>query len=271
MKINWIKQGFLREEAGEGGGGNGGGAPAEDTPWYAGAGFSEDTLADESVKGLLGKYKTPDDFAKGAASLSKKIGEKGIIPPGEDATPEDKAAFFNQLGRPETPDKYSWKPGEGIELDESVYSDRMTKLHEAGLTDSQHSAVMDIYSEEMSRVNEEFQNHQAEIAKETEASLKAEWGKDYDARVKSAAKVAEKFGVIEAFKESGMINNLGVIKLLDGVARATREDGVDNPGGGQGTVEEQLAAIKAHPGWNDKTHPEHRSLVERAVNLRKNA
>lgn len=268
-----IKMGLLREEAGEGGDGGGGGDPggSNETPWFQSAGFSEDTLADESVSGLLSRYKTPDEFAKGAANLKKKIGEKGVIPPGEDSSPEEKAEFFNQLGRPESADAYSWEPGEDFELDSDVYADRTEKLHEAGLTDGQHKVVMDLYKEEMGRINEDFQNHQAEVAKETEASLKEEWGKDYDGRVKSAAKVAEKFGVIDAFKDSGLINNLGVIKLLDGVARATREDGVDSSQGGQGSVDEQLASIKAHPGWKDKTHPEHRSLVERAVNLRKNA
>jgi hypothetical protein len=268
MKIN---KGLLREEAGEGGEGGGGDSGGAETPWFQSAGFSPDVLADESVSGLLGKYKTPDEFAKGAVSLNKKIGEKGIIPPGEGAGPEEHAAFFNQLGRPETPDAYSWEPGEGFEVDADIYASRTEKLHDAGLTDSQHKVVMDLYKEEMGRMTEEFQTQQAEVARETEASLKSEWGKDYDRRVKSAAKIAEKFGVIDALKESGLINNLGVIKLLDGVARSTREDGVDGSQGGQGTVEEQLASIKAHPGWKDKTHPEHRALVERAVNLRKNA
>lgn len=266
-----IKMGLLREEADDAPEGGGGGADGGETPWFQSAGFSEDTLADESVSSLLGKYKTPDDFAKGVASLNKKIGEKGVIPPGEDASPEEKAEFFNKLGRPESPDKYSWEPPEGMELDKEVFQDRLGKLHEAGLTDAQVSQAMNLYAEEVNRGFEDFQNHQAEVAKETEASLKEEWGKDYDGRVKSAAKVAEKFGVIDAFKESGLINNLGVIKLLDGVARATREDGVDNSQRGQSSIDEQLAAIKAHPGWKDKTHPEHRSLVERAVNLRKNA
>lgn len=268
MKTN---KGLLREEAGDAPDGGGGGDGGGETPWFQSAGFSEDVLADESVSGLLGKYKTPDDFAKGAASLNKKIGEKGIIPPGEDASPEERAEFYNKLGRPEAADAYSWEPGEGFEVDADIYASRTEKLHEVGLSDSQHKVVMDLYKEEMGRMTEDFQNHQAEVARETEASLKAEWGKDYDGRVKSAAKVAEKFGVIDSFKDSGLINNLGVIKLLDGVARATREDGVDSSQGGQGSVDEQLAAIKAHPGWKDKTHPEHRSLVERAVNLRKNA
>jgi hypothetical protein len=264
-----IKMGFLREEAGEApDGGGAGGEGGGEAPWYQSAGFSEDTLADESVAGLLGKYQSPDEFAKGAANLNKKIGEKGIIPPGEDASPEERAEFYNQLGRPESPEKYSWEPPEGMELDKEIFQDRLGKLHEAGLSDAQVSQAMNLYAEEVNRGLEDFQNQQAEVAKETEASLKEEWGKDYDERVKSAAKVAEKFGVIDAFKESGLINNLGVIKLLDGVARSTREDGVDGSQGAQGTAEEQLASIKAHPGWKDKTHPEHRSLVERAVSLR---
>lgn len=270
MKMDKWMRCALREELIDGvdGGGGGGGGDVE-TPWYASAGFSEEVLKDESVSGLLGKYKTPDEFAKGAASLSAKVGAKGIIPPGPDAGEEEIAQFYNQLGRPEAPDAYSWKPGEDLEIDEAILSERSKELHAAGLTDSQHAKVMDIYKGEMLRLNEAFQNHQAEIARESETALKSEWGKDYDSRIKSAAKVAEKYGVIDAFKESGLINNLGVIKLLDVLARSTREDGVDgNQGGGHATAEEQLAALKSHPGWNDKTHPEHRALVQRSVELR---
>lgn len=273
MNRNKWLMGLIREEAGEGGEGGGGAAAAVadggegEAPWYAGAGFSEDVLKDESVSGLVGKYKSADDFAKGAAALSKKIGEKGIIPPGEDATPEERSEFYDKLGRPEAADKYSWKPGEGVEVDQEVFTDRMQKLHEAGLTDGQHSAVMDIYATEIQRMNETFQNHQAEIATETEKTLKEEWGRDYDGRVKSAAEVAKKFGVIDAFKESGMINNLGVIKMLDAVSRSVREDSIDG-GGNRMTAQEELEAIKKHPGWNDKTHAEHRDLVKRSVDLR---
>ena len=275
MKIKQWEMGFFREEAGESGEGGGesgeGGvtAPAggEGAPWYKSAGFSEDVLADESVSGVMAKYKSPDEFARGVSALNKKIGEKGIIPPGENATDEERSEFFSKLGRPESPDKYSWKPGDDIEVDKEVFQERIGKLHEAGLTDAQHSAVMDLYAGEMQRMNETFQGHQAEIATETEDSLKAEWGREYDDRVKSAAKVAGKYGVIDAFKESGMINNLGVIKMLDAVARSTSEDNLEG-GGARMTAQDQLEALKKHDGWNNKTHPEHRDLVQKAVQLR---
>lgn len=261
----------LREEAiepGEQGGEPGGESPVqtEEAPWWKDK-FSEEIAGDESVQGLLGKYKSADEFAKGAANLAKKIGEKGIIPPGENASDEEREAFFQSLGRPEKPDAYSWKPAEGIELDQEVYAQKSEALHKAGLTDAQHAAVMDLYASEVQRINESFQTEQADIARSTEAALREEWGKDYDVRVKTAAKIAEKFGVIEPLKESGMINQLGVIKMLDEVARSVREDTLENTGP-QLSRDEQIANLKKHPAYQDKTHPEHRQVLEQVIRLR---
>lgn len=266
----------LMEEAGEPGeqGGGGGEAVVSETtpnesteaPWWKDQ-FSESTTADEGIQGLLGKYKSADEFARGAANLAKKIGEKGIVPPGENASDEERAEFFKALGRPEKPDDYSWQPNEGIELDPEVYSEKSQALYEAGLTDSQHKAVMDLYASEVQRINETFQSEQADIARATEASLREEWGKDYDTRVKTAAKIAEKYGVIDSLKESGMINHLGVIKMLDEVARSVREDSIDGSSP-QLSREEQISQLKKHPAYNDKSHPEHRQVVEQVIRMR---
>lgn len=262
MKNKW-NMGALRNEAGEGGEGGGGEGNA---PWYAEAGFAEDTLADEGIKGVLDKYQSPDDFAKGMAGLSKKVGEKGLTLPGDEATPEERGEFFNKLGRPETADAYSWEPGEGFEVDADVYASRTETLHEAGLSDGQHKVVMDLYKEEIGRMNESFQETQAKIATESEASLKDDWGEDYDGNIKAAREVAEKYGIIDSLKDSGMINQVGIIKMLHEVAVSTSEGTVD---GSQkfSSAKEELESIKKNPAYMDRTHPDHKKVIRRTVEL----
>jgi len=286
MKNKWIRV-FLREQAGDGadgGGGDGGpndGADGSDggdgggdggaNPWYVDAGFSEDVVNTDGMSDYLSRFKSAEEAVKSGYEARKKLGNatEGMVKvPGEDASEEEKAAFREAVGVPESPDKYSWKPPEGMEVDQEIFQDRLGKLHEAGLSDAQVSQAMDLYAEEITRMNEDFQNHQAEIAKETEDSLRKEWGEKYDDNIKEARAVAEKYGVIEAMKETGMINQLGVIKMLHEVSRSTREDGIDS-GGGNMSASDELASLKENPAWTDKTHPEHRKLVERAVELRK--
>lgn len=262
MKNKW-NMGALRNEAGEGGEGGGGEGNA---PWYAEAGFAEDTLADEGIKGVLDKYQSPDDFAKGMAGLSRKVGEKGLTLPGDEATPEERGEFFNKLGRPETADAYSWEPGEGFEVDADVYASRTETLHEAGLTDGQHKVVMDLYKEEIGRMNESFQETQAKIATESEASLKDDWGEDYDGNIKAAREVAEKYGIIDSLKDSGMINQVGIIKMLHEVAISTSEGTVD-ASQKFSSAKEELESIKKNPAYMDRTHPDHKKVIRRTVEL----
>jgi len=268
-----LKNSVLREEAGDvadsGTGDNAANAdtpPDEETPWYSNAGFSEETLADDGVKGLLGKYKTPDDFAKGAANLSKKVGEKGLSIPGEDATDEERAEFYTKLGRPESPDKYSWEMPEGFEMDQEWYAEKSKEMFDKGISDDAHSLIMDLYRQDRERINELAQNHQDELVAKTEPALREEWKEDYDANMKQSMEVAERFGVKELLKDYGIINELPVIKMLHEVALSTTEGKVE-PSSGFTSSKEELASLKNDPAYMDRTHPNHKNVLKRVVEL----
>lgn len=235
--------------------------------WYESAGFSDDLLADEKARGMLGKYQGLDDFLKGAVNLNSKIGEKGVMPPGENATDSERAEFFNSIGRPEKADGYSWEPGEGFELDDAIYSEKTQRMHEAGLTDAQHAAVMDLYVEELQRLNTGLAEEQTQIAQESEMQLRKDWGNDYEENIKGARAAAEKFGVIDTLKASGLINDAGLIKMLSEVARSTRQDGIQLTGN-FGSASEELESLKKSDAYKDKTHEDHAKTLKRAIELR---
>lgn len=279
---NYIRN-ILREEAGEPGmDGSGTGTPVEDSgdagapadessAWYKEAGFSDEALANEKFVNHLNRYKSQEEALKGGweakQALSKKIEDNGFIKaPGEDATDEARAEFFNKLGRPETPDKYTWKPEEGVEMDPEIYAERSKEMHDAGFTDSQHKAAMELYSKELQRIQSSIQEQQNEIASKSEATLREEWKDDYDSNIQQAVKVAEKYDLVDDLKESGVINNHKVIKMLHEVAISTGE-GTVKPSDGFSSSGEERSALKKHPAYNDKTHPEHEKVVKRVVEL----
>lgn len=264
-----LKNSILREEAGEHDSGSGGEMSSGDgdaEPWYSGTGFSEETLADDSVKGLLGKYKTPDDFVKGAVNLSRKIGEKGISVPGEDATDDERAEFYTKLGRPESPEAYSWKVPEGFEIDQDWYAEKTKEMFDKGISDEHHALIMDLYRQDREQINKAAQDYQKELVEKTEPQLREMWKDDYDANMKASMEVAEKFGVKDLLKDYGLINELPVIQMLHEVALSTSEGKIE-PSSGYSSGKEELESLKAHPAYMDRTHSQHKSILKRVVEL----
>jgi hypothetical protein len=95
-----------------------------------------------------GLDKDPKVLARAAHEQEKMLG--GMIKlPGKDATPEDLAAFYNRLGRPEKADGYDFKVPEnlpeGLPYDGERAQWLKTELHKVGLTGAQAQAVHDLY------------------------------------------------------------------------------------------------------------------------------
>lgn len=96
-------------------------------------------------------------FAKEYVNLVSKIGEKGIIPPkGDD--PNDRARFYKELGRPESPDQYNFEGFEkpdGVPWNDEVGAELVAAMHEVGLTNEQAPKLVQKYAE----IQERLWNH----------------------------------------------------------------------------------------------------------------
>lgn len=242
-------------------------APAQE-PWYNT--ISEDIRSIDGASGLLEKYNSIDDLFKGAVNAQKMVGNKmeGTISlPGENATESDIEAFYNKIGRPQTPDDYEWQAPENFVVDAEIFRDRTKALHKAGLTKDQHNTVMDLYKEEVTRISDDWDQAQTEKAASTEAQLRQEWGAEFDVKIKQAKSVADKFGITETLAHYGLDNEKGVIDMLYQVAALNAEDSIQAPVSGANRAQE-LLDIKAHPAYKDKGHPDHMKLVKRAIELR---
>lgn len=125
-------------------------------------------------------YKQNEGFAKfGEASdayakfdtLLQAEGDALVIP-GEDATDEDRNAFYSKMGVPETPDAYEiGKPAdmpEGMEYSEELETWYRGFAHEKKLSSEQGKAMFDGYNEMM------IKGHNAVLAAEKAAIDKAE-------------------------------------------------------------------------------------------------
>lgn len=121
--------------SGEGASGGGDGAAAAgkaggDAPWYG-------ALSDDAEDGALSDkawmenkgYSDPAALVKAIRSLETKVGAKPIEAPGEDATPEQVAAYRKAIGVPEAADGYAFDIPAGWEADMAMFQ----PLREAAL------------------------------------------------------------------------------------------------------------------------------------------
>jgi hypothetical protein len=133
------------------------GKPVGDGKGNEGDGFTFD--ATKAYEGLdadnlewLGKNEAlktdPKALAKHAFNQEKLLGS-AIRVPGKDATPEERAAFLDKLGRPPSADKYQVtvpeKMPEGLPYDGEFAKRAAATAHSLGLTQDQYAKLHDFF------------------------------------------------------------------------------------------------------------------------------
>ena len=236
--------------------------PATDTPAPdAGVDFENTAIPETFKDSPVGKYKTVGELAKGYTEAQKLIGAKGVILPGEKATPEEVEKFYNTLGRPEKPDGYKLSPLEKLhpELKITPESEAGFKalVHKHGLTAKQADGLYKEYFGMISQSLTKRDEGMLASKHEAEKALRTDWGANYDKNLAGAKRLIDKFGGEggrEGFGDIG--NNPKVLKTLANIAKQFSEDGFikgnDVKSSEVADAQKQLTAIllnKDHPYW----------------------
>ena len=116
----------------------------------------------------LQMFKDPGSLAKSWVNAQKMIGADKVVIPGKDATEQDWAAFYNKIGRPESPDKYEIKVPEGIKVDDNALKGFREIAHASGMTAKQVQAIIEWDAQQKSA---QAQNAGALQQQELRASL----------------------------------------------------------------------------------------------------
>jgi len=153
--------------------------------------------------------------------------------PGKDASPEEWAAFYNQIGRPETPDAYELPVPEG---DDGTFAKQMAPLlHKHGLSAEQAKGLATdwnafVASQQQAAAAAETQRLQAAHAQNTAEAeaLRNEWGQQHDANMHFAKQAVKQFvpgekagDVIAAIE--GVLGYKGTIQFLHSVGKGLGE------------------------------------------------
>ena len=224
--------------------------------------------------------KDPSAMAESYRNLEKlfgadKAGRTVELPNSDD----DKAGWdklYARLGRPESPDKYSFGD-EGA--DPELVAWAKGTFHELGLTDKSASALMAKYRELETAKSEQMRQQMEHKHNEEIGALKKEWGAAYDTKLAQIDSVAQKLG-LDNDAILGLKNAMGpakACKFIDGLYAKLGDDALVEPTGREPSVltpaqatmkrNELLGDKLFMEAWQKPNHPGHAEAVARMTNV----
>ncbi len=249
--------------------------------------FSEDNRAvNKSGVATLSKFKTHDDLGKAYRELETKIGQKGVIVPEKDASPEAREEYYNALGRPKTPEEYKLETVEGLHESVSVTTESENTFrvaaHKMGFTNDQVNELNQWYLGEVSNLVRAREKADLDASQATESALREEWKENYDGNVDKVAKMMGDEAIDAMGGKEKLGNNPTVLKALGKIANLMSEDQIGNirsPVGKAAGNESQQDAITKINAMNsdpdnagykalmNTEHPGHKDAVEERTRL----
>lgn len=230
------------------------------------------------------KFTTPEALLKSYVAAERMIGNQNkVAVPGPNATPEERAAFFKAIGRPDKPEDYGVKmpdkmPDGKTPFPKELWNEKrataFAKLaHENGFTKAQVEVLSKFDIEHGLEAYAAVKGAQKAQIDGAVADLKKAWGADYDANLALAERAAKEIGLIGADNPE-LANNPAFIKAMAEVGKRLGEDraaGARGTSHSQSDPKQQISAImndKAHPYWKAQ-HPEHANAVKQMAELRR--
>lgn len=162
----------------------------------------------------LERYKSEEDISKGFREAYKAAKSGGKLPELTDkSTPEEVKAYREAMGIPEDPTAYPVAFAEDFgasAYDTAILDDFKAAMHEKNVPPKVAAAALEWYQDFATVQAQELNAQLAKTAKETQATLRAEWGGDYDGNIGAAQMLMKQHLGDEGF------NSLMEMRLMDG-------------------------------------------------------
>jgi len=218
------------------------------------------------------KYKTGEDFKKAFKERGALAGKKGIIKPEEGASDSEWKEYHRALGIPADASEYSFTDLQNLHkevmptVDDKLAFSKIAS--ELKLNKVQADQLYSKYFGMLSDMKIKDDESKIETKNNTEASLRAEWGANFDENATIARRLVQKFGgdeAVEAFGDLG--NNPKVLKFLGNLGRKISEDSFQGVGSMTLSTDEmgakrRIADIEADPDLMNDSSPRRQKLVE---------
>ena len=240
--------------------------------WYNAEGIDQSLVSDK-VKTFTNSdgSMNVNELLKSYDSSQRYIGAAVKIP--QDGAPQEEvAAFYSKLGRPESADKYTWTPPEGISV-EGATAENFKAFKELcfklGLTNKQTSGVLDGWSDIVKNLEATRTDLLKKIASESRSALSApnEWGGNFEDKYKATLALVEKLGIRPHLEAAGVLDSVEVLKAFNSIVDAGAETGLKGASGGAQSSAERLAELKKNPAYLNAGHPDHAKILSEINSL----
>ncbi len=191
-------------------------------------------------------------------NLEKRMGSGGAPP-----------ATVDEYAPEGLPDGFSF---DEVKAD-PMYQEFAKEAHAAGFNNAQMGLVLKAWQERAGAVAEASMNITLDQAK---AELATAWGgpeklaENLPLASQAVAAAAQKAGLtVEQVNEAGLGRNPTFLRLMAALGPEFKPDGATPIGVALNAsdFDTQLAEIKAHPGFADDRHPEHKALMAKKAAL----
>ena len=231
------------------------------------------------------QYANPAELALANYNLTKlQRGADDILAlPAKDAPPEAWNDVWKKLGRPDTPDAYDLKFGEGVKTDDGMVKFGKELFHEMGLDPTRAQKAADkwngfVAAQEAAMLEQARTQNQQEID-----ALSSKWGADLEKNKAAGQRAVQALGLSNEFIErlEDQIGSAPVVEVLAMIGRKSDEGGFTGGGGQMDpnnpatmTKEQATARITQLQGdaefqkkYTDKNHPGHSAAVDMMMRL----
>lgn len=284
--FDWRRAGLCGIEGDEPGDGPGGvvtDPPSEDPP--SSPSFLESLPEELREDPAFANIEGVDQLAREHVNLQSLLGRKGVVLP-KDGDDDDRERFYNELGRPDTPDDYEIAPPEGgefTEADQVLHAAMRPAIHAAGLRQDQLDVLRPAFDNVMAELDAAREAKVDKTIEDFKQQLSSEHG-DKFAEVGSRVQTAAKGLFGEQFEDAVTALNIDGVPLLDHplifnalnkYADLFSEHGSHGVAGGGGT-EADIDALKTFEQENrealtNRSHPDRARVLEERARLYKRA
>ncbi|MCQ2377993.1 MAG: hypothetical protein MJ016_02135 [Victivallaceae bacterium] len=232
--------------------------------------WREQLPEDIRKEACLDSIKNIVTLAKSYVHGQHSIGAKRIAIPGEKATESEINEFYTALGRPESSEKYEFKAPEGVTLDAETEKSFRDAAFKMGLNAKQAQALVEFDLARFKKQQDAAVKARDAEVEATNTALRAEWGDQYAQNLLQYKKTLDTFGLTGILAETGLINNIGLVRALTRVGASVSEAKLPANGTvSSGSVESQINEIVGNPDspYYKEDDPRHDEAVARLAEL----
>tara|TARA_X000001382_G_scaffold83599_1_gene59158 strand:+ start:5576 stop:6415 length:840 start_codon:yes stop_codon:yes gene_type:complete len=222
------------------------------------------------------KYTSMESFAKGHLNAVSMLGKEPElkVPDNED----ERAEFYNKLGRPATNEEYQFKSFEVPDNLQEYVSHREQSFrevsHKIGLSSTQASELHEWYMQGNADTAKQAEEITAQNQKEGFNALKSDWGEAYDKNLQSSQFALSEFAdeeFVEYLESTGLGDHPSMIKIFHKISEGMIGEGKLEAGNDGSSTPEQLdteiKSIMANPDYWNENSLERPALVKKVQDL----